>query len=147
MGQGADVHAKTKNGHTVLRYATEIGQTLAMTWLIEQGGSMSIAEPVLPSTVAVVGANEGYGGLYEKQQGKLSGRVLYRSTRADSNQAIWYMMCMVGNGALANWEVTTQMGWPCRRAGLLSQSIPPSLHSILRRHGMNYLGSPAAVSE
>jgi hypothetical protein len=61
-----------------------------MTWLIEQGGSMSIAEPVLPSTVAVVGANEGYGGLYEKQQGKLSGRVLYRSTRADSNQAIWY---------------------------------------------------------
>jgi hypothetical protein len=102
-GQGADIHAKTpftlagvhgsENGSTALHFAAQSGQTLAITWLIEQGVSTSIAErrPAetvsLPSTVAVVGANEGYSGLYKKQQ-RTDGRVSYRM--ADSNQAIWY---------------------------------------------------------
>jgi ankyrin repeat protein len=103
VGQGADVQAMDKHGCTALYYAANGGQVLAIAWLKEQGVHMSIAEPTpaetaapemlsLPPTIAVIGVDEGYSGLYKKQQHTEGGRGLYKSTRADSKQAIWYDM-------------------------------------------------------
>jgi ankyrin repeat protein len=98
--QGVDIHAKNKDGHTALHLAEQDGQVLAIAWLRGQGVLASTAEPTpaetvapeilsLPPTIAVVGVDEGYSGLYKKQQ-RTDGRVLYKSTRANSKQAIWY---------------------------------------------------------
>jgi ankyrin repeat protein len=98
--QGVDIHAKNEDGHTALHLAEQVGQVLAIAWLRERGVLASIDEPTLaetvapeilslPPTIAVVGVDEGYSGLYKKQQ-HTDGRVWYKSTRADRNQVIWY---------------------------------------------------------
>jgi ankyrin repeat protein len=98
--QGVDIHTKNKDGHTALHLAEQVGQMLAVAWLGERGALASTGEPTpaetvateilsLPPTIAVVGVDEGYSGLYKKQQ-HTDGRVLYKSTWADSKQAIWY---------------------------------------------------------
>jgi hypothetical protein len=99
--QGVDTHAKNKDGHTALHLAEQAGQMLAIVWLGERGVLASIGEPTpaktvapeilsLPPTIAVVGVDEGYSGLYKKQQHTDGRRVLYKSTRTNSKQAIWY---------------------------------------------------------
>jgi hypothetical protein len=43
-----------------------------------------------PLMVAVVGVDEGLSGLYEKQQDMYDGKVVYKGSRADGNQVIFY---------------------------------------------------------
>jgi hypothetical protein len=125
VGQGADVHAKTKDGCTALHLAAQSGQVLVMAWLTERGVSASTDDPkpagtaspeTMSPTIAVVNVDEGYSGLYEKQQRMEGGRVLYKkSTLADGNRVIWYDADEHGGkwciGQVGNGSMHDSTGW------------------------------------
>jgi hypothetical protein len=96
--------------------------------------SLSIPDPTAledtqhPAMLTVVGIGEGYSGLYEKQQRRKCGKVLYKS-RDGGKRAMYYYSPVADVGALALLEATA-----CG-AVLSAQTAPLPLHTLLEQYG------------
>jgi hypothetical protein len=84
---------------------------------------------VPPLTVAVVGVDEGLSGLYKKQQDMYDGKVMYKGSRADGNQVIFF------SDAIGEWcigpLVSDTMG--CVLYAKSSTSSPHTLGALQQR--------------